>query len=62
MTTLTYDWVSDETAEIFVDGQSVGTLDHGEHGWDGMTAIQQTLNCVADLLGWEVEEKGDPAI
>lgn len=61
-TKLTYDWISDETAEIFVDGESVGTIDHGAHGWDGMIGTQQILNSVAIFLGWEIEEKGDPAI
>lgn len=62
MSTLTYDWVSDETAEVFIDDTFVGTLDHGAHGWDGMTGMQQILNSVAKLKGWTISEKGDPAI
>lgn len=62
MTKLTYDWINDEEAEVFVDGHLIGTMGHGPHGWDGMVGIQQMLTSLAHLLGWDIEEKGDPAI
>lgn len=62
MTTLKYDWVDDETAEIFIDDAFVGSMAHGPHGWDGMEGIRTILNSVAKLKGWQISVQGDPAI
>jgi len=59
---LLYDWVDEETAEIYIGGTFVATMSHGPHGWDGMIGIRDTLNSLAKIQGWTVKHKGDPAV
>lgn len=62
MSSILFDWVSDEECAIHVDKQHVYTMDHGAHGWDGMTGIRDAVHAVAGALGVDVETAGDEAI
>ena len=44
----------DEQLEIFVDGDSVGTFDHDNHGWSGMDAAVRLAEKIAKKLDLEV--------
>ena len=46
--------VDPETFEYFVNGESVGIVDHDGHGWDGMEAVANMFDKIAAHLGVEV--------
>lgn len=59
---LKYKWISDEAVELYVDELYVGELSHEVFGWQGMKHASGILYNIADLLDWEIEIEGDPAI
>lgn len=55
-------WVDDESADIYFDGALVININHDDHGWSGMEAIQYALTSIARAADFEVVTEGDPAI
>jgi hypothetical protein len=46
----------DERVRITLDGQDVVSVNHDEHGWDGMEIAEKTAVRLAELAGWKVEQ------
>lgn len=59
---ITFDWVDDETCDIYLDGVHVGKMDHGAHGWDGMIGIRDVVTNIADALGYRIQIIGEEAV
>lgn len=57
---VTVDWVNDENVTITANGQQITALNHGEHGWDGMTAGIQVATKLAAIVGATVTTTGTP--
>lgn len=55
-------WVDDESADIYYDDTFLININHEEHGWSGMEAIQNSLTTLANAVDIEVVVTGDPAI
>lgn len=49
--------IDDESHEFFVNGVSVGSVNHDQHGWDGMFCAGELFKNVAKQLGVSVTEK-----
>lgn len=67
MATIRMDWVDDETCDIYVAERGEGevkvfTMDHGPHGWDGMTGIRDAVCAVAQELNVTIEITGEEGI
>lgn len=59
---LTFWWESDEVCTVTLNGRLVIQMDHGPHGWDGMTGIRDALTRAAELAGWVVTVIGEEGI
>lgn len=44
----------DETIQVYVNGESIISANHDEHGWSGMDAVEKTALAVARACGAEV--------
>jgi hypothetical protein len=55
-------WIDDEVCEIELDNQPVITINHDEHGWDGMTAVQDAVVKIAEIAGIKVLTIGEPGV
>jgi hypothetical protein len=47
----------DEVVKFEVDGKVVATVEHGPHGWDGMTAAIETVEKVLGALEIVVDNR-----
>jgi hypothetical protein len=62
MSTVKFNWISDEDCDIYVDETFIYQMSHGPHGWDGMEGIRDAVLSMASYLGMSVEISGDEAI
>lgn len=62
MADLTISYPDDETMEIFAKGVSVGTFNHDEHGWAGMTGVKDLVGRIACELYLSVDEEGEACV
>jgi len=46
----------DRAVEIVVDGRTIASANHDEHGWSGMDAVEKTAAAVAQAFGGVVYE------
>jgi hypothetical protein len=46
----------DEHLRIKVNGRTVATANHDEHGWSGMDAVEKTARAIAKAAGIAVDE------
>lgn len=51
--------INDETIEVYVKGDYIGTMTYTELGWSGMSAAEQLLKDMAEALGVTVVEMED---
>lgn len=56
---ITRDHVHDKV-EFWFDGTFIATVNHDEHGWAGMEAVEDALTNFADALGVEIEVRDEP--
>lgn len=61
-TTLYFEYPDDETLKISLDDEELITVDHGQHGWAGMTAVKEAFENVARKAWWTQVVIGDPCI
>lgn len=47
-----------ETLEVRVGKKYVGSANHDEHGWSGMSAVEELAKSMAKALGLKVKRKG----
>lgn len=59
---LEYRWVDDETCNIYLGGNYIYNMNHGEHGWSGMEGIRDALNAVASSEGFMIVIDGDEGV
>jgi hypothetical protein len=57
---ITIDWVNDEQVDIKVNDKVVTSVNHDNHGWDGMTAAIETATQIGMALGLAVVTEGTP--
>lgn len=55
-------WIDDEQADIYFDDVLLININHGDHGWSGMTAIRDALVVMAHKAGIEVKVEGEEAV
>lgn len=48
--------VDDETTEVYVKGEYIGTFTYTEMGWSGMEAVERLLTDLAEAVGMPVVE------
>ena len=46
----------EEQLEIRINGETVGTYNHDDHGWAGMQAAEQLAEQFAKALGLKIEQ------
>lgn len=56
---LVFNYNDDESFSVWLDGQYVISVNHDEHGWDGMIGVRAALENVAKIRGWTVVEDGE---
>ncbi|MEV6297832.1 hypothetical protein AB0M02_00330 [Actinoplanes sp. NPDC051861] len=49
----------DEHLRVKVNGRTVATANHDEHGWSGMDAVEKTARAIAQAAGIAVDETWD---
>ncbi|WP_045740761.1 hypothetical protein [Actinoplanes rectilineatus] len=54
--TITIRHPDDEHLTIEVNGRTVSSANHDEHGWSGMDAVEKTARAIAKAAGVAVEE------
>ena len=60
MAELVIRWVNDEAVDILLDGDELISVNHDEHGWDGMQVALDLSRTFARKLGADVRVEGDP--
>jgi hypothetical protein len=53
-------WVNDEQVDILLYGEELISVNHDEHGWDGIQVALNLSRTFARKLGAEVRTEGDP--
>lgn len=48
--------IDDERFDVLVNGQTVASANHDEHGWSGMDAVEATATKLARAFGADVTE------
>jgi len=56
MGTIKFERPDDETLNIFLNGESLGSYTHDFDGWDGMQRAQQMARRFAEIMKLEVIE------
>ena len=55
-------WDDDESCDIYLDNLYIYDINHIDDGWEGMRRTIELLNNLADALGIEVVDVGDPLV
>lgn len=62
MKALRFRWETDDICHVDLGGEHLITVDHDNHGWDGMHAAIEGLTRLATALRIPVEIEGQPGI
>lgn len=53
-TELKFVWSNDESYDIYIQGQYICNMNHDDHGWSGMGAMESALRITGAKLDWDI--------
>lgn len=59
---LSFKWINDDVCAVYLNGNHIITMNHDDHGWDGMKGIRDTLIRAGNIAGWKINTIGSPGI
>lgn len=54
MSKIYFDSLDDETLEVWVDDEMIGSVNHDQHGWAGMEAVETLVKELAFALNLDL--------